>query len=131
VVAPYTVIVECKTLFDAKSPAHGENIVRVSALVIPLLLLLAWSAGPSSGQGKDEIVFEEGKLIKVTDTKVFVDLKKMENGKSGKQARFIRPESRFTLEGRDVKPRDLVAGLEIRMQVKGKDVLFLEAKCPK
>jgi hypothetical protein len=115
--------------------AHGcelqrEMIMRALVVGIPVLCGIM-CAGQSSGQGKDEIVFEEGKLIKVTDTKVFVDLKKMEKGKSGKQSRFIRTDSRFTLEGRDVKAKDLVPGLEIRMQVKGKDILFLEAKCPK
>jgi hypothetical protein len=91
----------------------------------------AQDKGTGQKPGKDDIVFEEGKLIKVTETKVFVDLKKMDKGKAGKQSRNIRPDSRFTLEGRDVQAKDLQPGLEIRMQVKGKDVLFLEAKCPK
>ena len=61
--------------------------MRALFLGIAVVLMMV-SAAPSSGQGKDEIVFEEGKLIKVTDTKVFVDLKKMDKGKSGKQSQL-------------------------------------------
>ena len=102
-----------------------------------LLVLAAGTVAPGQEAGKkkknNEIVFEEGKLVSVSETKVVVDVKKPEDGKgkSGKQSRNIKPDTRITLEGRDVKAKDLVPGLDIRMQVKGKDIIFLEAKCPK